>query len=217
MGLARVSWVVGLIVLVAWLPACQRSRVAENLDPLITQGGEGSEMEFWHQLPGRSAVTNSEALHGVLLFSDGADATATWEDRLALLRERGWVVDGFSEPGDATVSRGTLAKALCHALQIRGGVMMHLSGTAPRYALRELAYERIMASSSENQVVSGLDYVGIISRAQDWAMLRESKAAAAVEGTGSDGTAEPVPETPAAPAGGESSPESSETSGSSAT
>lgn len=154
---------------------CSRSLVEQPLDAGMPDHSEASEMDFWHSLPGRSAVSNSEGFHGVLLLADGADETATYEERLAVLKERGWVSGGFDEAGDLAMQRGTLAKAICHAMEIKGGVMMHLTNRSARYAMRELAYVRIMAPSTENQVVSGLDYVGVISKAQDYAMLRASR------------------------------------------
>ncbi len=158
---------------------CQRSKVAQTLETTIDTKSETSDLEFWHQLPGRSAVTNSEGLHGVLLLSEGGDPTASWDERLALVKERGWVAEDFSQAGDETINRGTLAKALCHALKIEGGVMMRLTRTMPRYALKELTHLRVMAASTENQIVNGLDYIGILSKAQDYAMMQETKQAKA--------------------------------------
>ncbi|MDX2115047.1 MAG: hypothetical protein SFZ24_05420 [Planctomycetota bacterium] len=159
--------------------ACQRSRVAEPVNFSVLPKDEGGDQDYWHSLPGRSAVTNDEAFHGVLLLADGIDPTTSYEERLELLRSRGWVVEDFSEPADYAVQRGTLAKAICHALDIRGGVMMHLTNRAPRYAVRELTYLRVMSGATENQVISGLDFVGVIAKAQDYQMLREAKAAPA--------------------------------------
>lgn len=175
---SRRGWMIGVVWLAAaGVVGCQRSRVSENLDATIAAGTDASDLEFWHSLPSRSAITNSEGLHGVLVLSDGRDPALNWDDRLALLRERGWVTEGFDAPGDATISRGTLAKALCHALDIEGGVLMRVTHRSPRYALRELSFLRVMAASSDNQVVSGRDYLGIMGKAQDYAMSQEAKRA----------------------------------------
>jgi hypothetical protein len=184
-----VAWA-AIAVLSGGSGGCQRTRVAETLDASIAQGTDASDLEFWHSLSGRSAVTNNEGLHGVLVLSDGKDPTLTWDERLALLKERAWVVDGFDAPGDATIERGTLAKALCHALGIEGGVMMRLTHRAPRYALRELAFLRVMASTTDNQVVNGRDYLGIMGKAQDYAMLQETRRARAA---GESPAVEPPP------------------------
>lgn len=156
------------------IAGCSRTTVrqvqATNYEPT----DENAELDFWHNLPGRSAVTNDEGLHGVLVFADGQDPTRSYDARIALLKERGWVTSGFDEAGTLAMQRGTLAKALCHVLEVKGGVMMRLTDKSPRYAARELMYLGIMGSGTEQQVLSGLDYLGVISKAQDYQMLREA-------------------------------------------
>lgn len=188
---------------------CQRTQIEAPLDTVITDTTPAGDMEFWHTLPGRSAVSNSEGLRGVLLFAEGTDSTKTYEERLALLRERGWVVESFDEPGTVAMQRGTLAKALCHAMDIRGGVMMHMTDRSPRYAIRELQYLSVIPPSTENQVISGLDFVGVISKAQDFMMEREArrmqKESGAPEGTPAESPAaeSPPAESPPAESAGE--------------
>lgn len=156
---------------------CERTMVAQPLDASTMAGTPEAAMEFWHSLPGRSAVTNSEGLHGVLLLADGTDASENYEARVATLKQRGWVEEGFDEPENMAMQRGTLAKALTHALDIRGGVMMHLTNRAPRYAARELAYMGIIQSeTTSNQVMSGLDYLAIISKSQDYMTTQATRA-----------------------------------------
>lgn len=179
---------------------CQRTRLQVADVPVSAVAGEGAELDFWHALPGRSAVSNSEGFHGVLLLADGTDPTTTWDERLAVLRQRGWVGDGFAEDGSLAMQRGALSKALAHALDIRGGVMMHVTGRSPRYAARELAYLNILQPSTENQVISGLDYIGIISRAQDYATMQQAKAATPGRGAAPSDAAPSTGEPGAVPA-----------------
>jgi len=171
----RASILVSLCLGAAVINAgCTRTTVrqpeATNYDP----SDENAELDFWHNLPGRSAVTNDEGLHGVLVFADGEDPTRSYQDRVALLKERGWITDGFDEPGTLAMQRGTLAKALCHVLEVKGGIMMRVTDTSPRYAAREMVYLGIMAPGTEQQVLSGLDYLGVISKAQDFQTLRDA-------------------------------------------
>jgi hypothetical protein len=151
---------------------CTRTTVTRPVEPYADASDE-AQIDFWHTLPGVTAVSNNEGLHGVLLFADGQDPSGTYEARVASLKDRGWLEPGFDEPESLAMSRGTLAKALCHALEIKGGVMMGLTHKAPRYAVRELVYMEIMAPSTENQVISGLDYIGVISKAQDYSTARQ--------------------------------------------
>lgn len=149
------------------LGACTRTVVSDPLDARAIAPGAG-ELDFWHQLPGRPAVSNSEAMLGVLLLADGRDPAGSHDARMTLLKERGWLSQGFDEPPTHAVQRGTLARMTASALGVRGGVMMHITGGAGRYALRELIYANVFPPSTENQTVSGLEFLAIISKAQDY-------------------------------------------------
>ena len=164
--------VVGAMLIAA--AGCSRTTVREPQATDYDPTDENAELDFWHNLPGRSAVTNDEGLHGVLVFADGEDPTRSYDARVALLKERGWVTQGFDEPGTLAMQRGTLAKALCHVLEVKGGVMMRITDKSPRYAAKEMIYLGIMAPGTEQQVLSGLDYLGVISKAQDFQMLQEA-------------------------------------------
>lgn len=155
-----------------------------------------AELDFWHTLPDRSAVTNDEGLHGLLLFADGADPARSYEQRVTLLKSRGWLSSDFDEAGNMVMERGTLAKLLSHALEIDGGVMMRLTDKNRRYSTRELVYLGIMGAGTEQQALSGIDYIGVISKAQDWqtsqAASRVAASPPAEPAPASDADAEPA-------------------------
>lgn len=157
------------------LQGCTRSIVSGEHDTAFADTSQTATLDFWHTLPGHSAVTNAQGLHGILLFADGTDETGSYEARLAELKKRGWIAEDFDEDPNMAMSRGTMAKALAHAMEIKGGVMMQLTSGSPRYATRELLYLSIMPPGTEQQVISGLDFVGVISKAQDYVTLRDAR------------------------------------------
>ncbi len=166
------------LVIALSLPACQRSMVRDALDiDSVKADPQSAQLDFWHSLPGKSAVSNNEGLHGLLLFADGSDPSTNYDQRLALAKERGWVPDTFNEPGDMVMQRGTLARAVAVATGIKGGVMMRLTNSHGRYAARELQYLGIMGESTEQQAISGLDFVGVISKVQDYQAMEAARAA----------------------------------------
>lgn len=168
------------IALVALLAAagCQRSMVRESLDiDSVKADPQAAQLDFWHSLPGKGAVSNNEGLHGLILFADGTDPSNNYDERVALAKDRGWVSQSFSEPGDMVMQRGTLAKAVAVATGIKGGVMMQLTNSHGRYAARELQYLGIMGESTEQQAISGLDFVGVISKVQDYQAMETARAA----------------------------------------
>ncbi len=152
---------------------CARTVVQDPLPTDYDETDITAQLDFWHELPGRSAVSNNEGLHGVILLFDGTDPTDNYESRVALLKEKGWLPRKFAEPGDLAMQRGTLAYALCRAMDFdQGGVMYQLTDGSPRYATRELTYAGVMPEGSDLMVVDGLDYVGVVSRAQDYMVVR---------------------------------------------
>ncbi len=159
------------------LSACTRTMVRE---PLSIDGpkadADAAALEFWHSLPGKSAVSNNEGLHGLILFADGKDPSENYDQRVAYAKEKGWLTQSFNEPGDMVMQRGTLAKAIAVATDIKGGVMMRVTNSSGRYAARELQYLGIMAESTEQQALSGLDYVGVISKIQDYQAIEAARA-----------------------------------------
>lgn len=157
------------------LQGCTRTILSGEHETAFADTSQSATLDFWHTLPGRSAVTNAQGLHGILLFADGTDTTGSYEARLAELKKRGWIAEQFDEDPNMAMSRGTMAKALAHAMEIKGGVMMQLTNGSPRYATRELLYLSIMPPGTEQQVISGLDYVGVISKAQDYVTLRTAR------------------------------------------
>lgn len=153
---------------------CARTVVVDPLEVPAGSTDANAQLDFWHALPERSAVTNDEAFHALLLFTDGDDPNAAYADRVADLKARGWLDAGFDEPADQTMARGTLAAALARHLGIEGGVFMRLTNASPRYATRELTYLGVMSPGSDQRVMSGPEFIGVISKAQDYALLRDT-------------------------------------------
>jgi hypothetical protein len=87
---------------------------------------------------------------------------------VAALKDRGLLPSGFDRPANEAITRGTLAVAITKAMKIKGGLMLHLLSDQPRYAVRELMYENIYPPSTPQQSFSGMEFVGIIGRLEDW-------------------------------------------------
>src|SRR4051794_35606391 len=71
------GFLVGLSL--AFLPGCAASHTAQPLAPELARNDADTQVEFWHALPDRKAVSNDEAFHAVLLFVDGGDPTADYD------------------------------------------------------------------------------------------------------------------------------------------
>ncbi len=161
-----------LIVIAAALASgCARTTIDHSIPTDYPRTDDTAALDFWHDLSQRAAITNDEGLHGVLVLMAGNDPTTSYEGRLDLLREEGWIPQSFNEAPNLAMQRGTLSKAIVEALGIEGGVMYSVTG-ARRYADRELVALNVMPPGTELQAISGADFLGIITRAQGYAMLK---------------------------------------------
>jgi hypothetical protein len=157
-----------IVVALLALAGCQAARVDRSLVSQLPGNDEDAQLEFWHSLAEQKVASNDDAFHGLLLFLDEADASKDYADRVAAMKERNLLPATFNEPAEKAVDRGTLAVAFSRALNIRGGVVMSLTGASPRYATRELVFQGIFPPSSPNQTFSGTEFLGIIGKAEDY-------------------------------------------------
>ena len=142
--------------------------MANPLTASLAGNDPETQLNFWHTLASRPVTSNDEAFHGLLLYADGEDKAASYEDRVQQLKQRKMLPKGFNAPADVAVSRGDLAVAVCRILEIKGGVMLRLTGAHPRYAVKELEFLEVYPSSSPHQTFSGNEFLGIIGRVEDY-------------------------------------------------
>lgn len=161
--------------LVAAATGCARTMISERARTDYAPADSMAEMDFWYSLPGRIAVSNDEALHALVLLENSGRTPHGYEERVSYAKARGWVSESWDEPAEAAVQRGTLARGIVQVCGIKGGVIMRVFGPVPRYALRELVYLGIMPPSTENQTISGLDFLGVVSKAQDYITIQREK------------------------------------------
>lgn len=156
---------------------CERTIVTYPLETNSPPGDVGAEAQFWSDLGNRTIVSNDEGFHGLLLTEDGIDNTGSYEARVEEAKKRGWVESDWNEPANMAMQRGTLAVAICRLCKIEGGLIMRVLGPTPRYAARELVSMNIMqGTSTELQAISGLEYIAVISKAQDYNTVQAFRA-----------------------------------------
>ena len=134
------------------------------------------DFDFWDTLAKQSIVTNDDALHGLLLFSDGKDECTTYECRYEAGVAKGWFDGswGGMPPAEESARVGWVAVAACQILEIRGGLTMRLFGDSPRYCSRELAFMGLLPSLSENEALTGLEFTALIDNIEDRQRLNQA-------------------------------------------
>ncbi len=172
-----------------------KSTTASALPKALSGNDPNSQMDFWHTLPERKAVSNDEAFHALLLFADGQDPADAYPDRVRLLKDRKMLPPGFNDAAEVPAHRGTVAVALVRTLSIKGGLTQMLVGIQPRYAVRELEYLNLYPPSSPQQTFSGAELMGIIGRAEDY----QRRQAPVGSNPGADGDIQGLSNNPPAP------------------
>jgi len=160
-GAARAAALLAVLA-AATATGCERSRVEKAAVDSFPRGTQ--ELDFLEALSKQVVVTNGDALHGLISFADGADLASTYEGRVEIAKRRRWLPSGWDRPAAESAQVGWIAVAACRILDIRGGLTMHLTGPTPRYATKELVFMDVLPLRTENQALSGQEFVDFLNR-----------------------------------------------------
>jgi hypothetical protein len=162
------SDVFALLAVLALAPGgCTIERTVLEDSAVEVHPGYEAELDFWDDLATRTVVTNDDALYGLLLVSGEVAPPADYAGRLAAARGRGWMSENDAPPMDESATVGLIAVAVCDILDIKGGLTMCIFGPSGRYCTRELVYRKYIPRRTENQALSGLEFIDLISRVEE--------------------------------------------------
>jgi len=147
------------------LPACQTTRPrGATTQPDVPREGNGALFEY---VAGQPYVTVEPAYRAIYLLWKGDPLTGDFEALTQALVEARIVRPEWKYPPDAMIDRGSVGYLVCRAARVRSGLNWQLTGLG-RYAWRELNYLGIATPISEYGYVPGGQFVGILSRAEDY-------------------------------------------------
>lgn len=149
-------------VAVAVALGCERSRVEDSAIEKFPR--QTQELDFLDALMGQVVVTNGDALHGLIAFADGADLASTYAGRVEVAKRKGWLPGGWDRPPEESAQVGWMAVAACRILGVKGGLTMRLTGPTPRYATKELVFMEVLPLRTDNQSLSGKEFVDFLNR-----------------------------------------------------
>ncbi len=130
-------------------------------------GADADELDFWDVIATQRVVTNHDALYGLLLAASGA-APEGYEARLEEARRRGWIAGARTPPANESATVGMIAVAACDLIDAGGGLVMRLLGPAPRSCTREIVYLDLLPPRTENQSMTGLEFIDLLSRIEQF-------------------------------------------------
>ena len=123
---------------------------------------------FLDRISSLEAVTENDAMRGILYLLDGKDDAEGFQQRVEKLRSRSVVSARWDYRADRAVSKGRLAYMIYQAAKMRGGVTLTLFGPSERYCLRELQFQGVISSGLPYTAVTGLEFVAILTRADTY-------------------------------------------------
>ncbi len=124
-------------------------------------------------------VTVEPAYRATYALWKGEGFGGDFEALSAALREGHVISSGWQYDPQALIDRASVGYMFCRACEIRTGLNWRLTGLG-RYAWRELQYRGIADPGSEYGYVAGGQFVGMLSRAEQYVAKREGGAAPAV-------------------------------------
>jgi len=122
---------------------------------------------FLDGLSGRTRVSEADAMKGMLLLL-GEEQETTFAKAVATLKRRGVVSGAWDFQADRHMTKGKVAYMIYRACGVRGGVTLTLLGPSQRYCLKELQYQGLMTAGLPYNKVSGMEYVGVLTRADEY-------------------------------------------------
>ena len=160
-----IGWM-SLIIAAAGIAGCSGM-------PQITDGQGGSREKvsqagFFYELADKPWCSADDAARGLLLLLDGQDPCTNFQQRIEKLADRGLTCKLWHLKPNEPITKGQVAYMICKALDIRGGLTMLLFGPSDRYCYRELVWLGIMEPGTDYQPMTGPEFVGVISAADEY-------------------------------------------------
>ena len=151
-----------LLACVCLLGACQPYMMKSSAVDKFAEAQQ--EIEFLDALEDMPAVTNNDALHAFLILEDGTDPSKDYQDRVAEGIRRKWLSSSFDQQANAAAHVGWMAGAGCRIMKIRGGLTMMIFGPVDRYAVKELIFMQILPLRTDNQSLTGSEFIDYLNR-----------------------------------------------------
>ena len=170
-----------LSVTVLVMVSCQ----ATDNRPQI-QGGDvkSADVDSAAYLDGISSmptVSEAEALKGILLVL-GEPHKATFAETVTVLQERKIISPNWDFQADRPITKGKVAYMTYQACGLKGGLTLILTGPSQRYCLKELQYRGLLSPGVTYNRVTGMEYLAILGRIDEFRQTGDVVGASAREG-----------------------------------
>jgi hypothetical protein len=155
--------VAGVCAALLLVTGCHQSRTGELAADLPTDDSAGLIMYIANQ----PFITAEPAYRVTYLLAHDESFEGDFDELTATMKAEGLVAKHWQYMPGTRLTRGDVGLLICRACEINTGVNWLLTGLG-RYAWRELTFKRIAAGGSDTSLMSGGEFVGIITRAEDY-------------------------------------------------
>jgi hypothetical protein len=154
----------GFLAATIWLAiaGCQTPHLAPS-GP-VPQEGSAELVRF---IGDQAFVTAEPGYRAIYALAKGEAFSGDFAALTDRMRADRLIGQDWNYAPDRCLDRATVAFMICRACKIESGVNWRLTGLG-RYAWRELQFLRIAGDGSEYPLVSGGEFVGLLSRAEDY-------------------------------------------------
>ena len=94
------SLVLSVLIFAICIGGCAMERTQLEDSAADTLASLDDELDFWDSVANRRILTNSDALHGLLLLASEDDPAADFQGRLAAAKGLGWVPEKSDLPAN---------------------------------------------------------------------------------------------------------------------
>jgi len=157
-----ITRIVAVLLGTVFLVGCGQGTITNGEAQLVS---DESSAAFLDRMADQKAVTQNDAMRGMVMLLDGADAFDTFQDRVTYLQSVSVVPTNWNLDASKSLTRGQLAYMTYVASEMSGGVWLVVAGPSQRYCLREMQYRGVMGKGSLWSSVSGMEYVSTMGRA----------------------------------------------------
>ena len=126
-------------------------------------------------------VSEAEAFKGILLVL-AEPRKATFAEAVAALQEQKIVGTNWDFQADRAITKGRVAYMTYQACGIKGGLTLQLTGPSQRYCLKELQYRGLISPGVTYNTVTGMEYLAILGRIDEFRQTGKVVGASAREG-----------------------------------
>jgi len=128
------------------------------------------EPEYFKSLLSRKVVFFADACKVMTLLLGRQDEYPDTVSQITFLEENNILPQDLSSRPDPKepLRKGQIAYMLCRALDIKGGLWIHIFGLSQRYAVKELAFEGIAESGNSRDIISGKELILMLGSSADY-------------------------------------------------